>query len=296
MQTAVHFSPGRARLIFGVAEYDREQSKKPWYNCQACSVGTFYAASFSWIWSETKRFSRPFSLGITLFFPVPVPLTSEGTDLKTHPLMVPPWHSSMDNVFPGVLCSHPLNGHQRCFASVSGRRREDSGHRAAVVSTPVSTAAEKNMWKGYANECPGGHVEGNIRQHSSPPELHRVVSQPLTSPHLFPPLASYLSHVFTPRSDPLRCHGNRYLFHLHVGCFHCFCNTTACEERLRAGEEESKMKPNLAHHVTACLQILEPDMVQERTSQGMNGPLLLINPQTVNLKMEIHMKGFIWVH
>lgn len=136
-------------------------------------------------------------------------------------------------------------------------------------------------------------MEVNISQHSSPPEACFRVSQPLISPSLFPPLASYLSHVSTPRSDSPRCHGNRYLFRLHVGCFHCFCNPTAREERLQAGKEENKMKPNVIHHVTACLQILEPDMVQERTSQGMNGPLLFINSQAVNLKMEIHMEGFI---
>lgn len=53
------------------------------------------------------------------------------------------------------------------------------------------------------------------------------------------------------------------------------------------------MKPNLMHHVTTRLHILEPGMVQERTSQSLNGPLLLINPQAANLNMEIHMEGFI---
>lgn len=53
------------------------------------------------------------------------------------------------------------------------------------------------------------------------------------------------------------------------------------------------MKPNLTHRVTARLHILEPDMLQEGTSQGMNGPLLLINPQAANLNMEIHREGFI---
>lgn len=41
-------------------------------------------------------------------------------------------------------------------------------------------------------------MEGNIRQHFSPPEACLGVSQPLTSPRLFPPLASYLSHIIYP--------------------------------------------------------------------------------------------------
>lgn len=45
------------------------------------------------------------------------------------------------------------------------------------------------------------------------------------------------------------------------------------------------------HVFTSWIQTL-----QERTSQGMNDPLLLIKPQAANLNMEIHMEGFIKVH
>lgn len=175
MQTAVHFTQSRACLIFGVAEYDRQQSKKPWSHHQACSVGIFYAIGFGWIWSEEKGFSRPFILGTTPFFPVPVPATWEGEDLKTDPLTVPLWSSSMDNVMSGVSCSHLLSGHRRCFPSVSSRC-------AATALTQLSTAATENV---EMNESPGGDMEGNIRQHPSPPEACLGVSQPLTSPISF---------------------------------------------------------------------------------------------------------------
>jgi len=106
-------------------------------------VRIFYATSFGE--SGAKGFSRPFSLGIAPFFPVAVPPTSEGEDLKTNPLVVPPWHSSMDNVLPSVPCSYLLNGHQHCFPSVSSQQREDSSHSAAVVPTQLSIAATKNV-------------------------------------------------------------------------------------------------------------------------------------------------------
>lgn len=144
MQTAVRFSRSRACLIFGVAEYDRQQSKKPWSHHQACSVGIFYAISFGWIWSEEKGLSRPFSLGTTPCFPVPVPATWEGEDLKTDPLTVPLWCSSTDNVTSGVSCSHLLNGHRSCFPSVSSARTA-----AAVLPRYWHSCPQlqQNMWK-----------------------------------------------------------------------------------------------------------------------------------------------------
>lgn len=144
MQTAVRFSRSRACLIFGVAEYDRQQSKKPWSHHQACSVGIFYAISFGWIWSEEKGLSRPFSLGTTPCFPVPVPATWEGEDLKTDPLTVPLWCSSTDNVTSGVSCSHLLNGHRSCFPSVSSARTA-----AAVLPRYWHSCPQLqlNMWK-----------------------------------------------------------------------------------------------------------------------------------------------------
>lgn len=60
--------------------------------------------------------------GITSFFLICVLPISEGEDLKTTPLMVSLWCSSMDNILPSVLCSHLLHGHQRCFPSVSSAR------------------------------------------------------------------------------------------------------------------------------------------------------------------------------
>lgn len=60
---------------------------------------------------------------------------------------------------------------------------------------------------------------------------------------------------------------------------------------MQAGIEEYKM-PDLSHHVTARLHALEPDTVQGRSGQDINGPLLLINPQAAKLTMEMHKKGF----
>lgn len=53
------------------------------------------------------------------------------------------------------------------------------------------------------------------------------------------------------------------------------------------------MMPDLTHHVTARLQALEPDMVQDRPGQDIKGPLFLINTQAANLNMEIHKRGFL---
>lgn len=122
MQIAVRFSLGRACLFFGVAGNDRQQSKIPRSNWQGCLMGIFYATSF-----------RPFSISITPFFPVPVPPVSDGEDLKTDPLRVPPW---LDNLLPSASCSHLLNGHWCCFPSVSSTR----------------TAATVLPW--YQHSCP----------------------------------------------------------------------------------------------------------------------------------------------
>lgn len=129
------------------------------------------------------------------------------------------------------------------------------------------------MW-GHLNECPGGDMEGNIRQYSSPSGARLGVSQALTS---FP--FSFITLLLT---FPI--------LSIQVRSSDSIASTGPHHIRKNCKQEKKNTKLSQTSLFLATLW----SQAWCRTDQvKMSSPLLLTNTQTANLNMETHMKRFV---